>query len=109
MTTTTTIKIFKGDEGTTLLVTVKEDGVAKDISGATTKAVKFQRPVSAAIQKDLTFVTDGTDGQAKYVFETGLIDEVGKWIGQVYLELVAGKWHTTTFEFTVSAVITVAS
>lgn len=107
MTTTTRITIFKGDEGTTLLVTVTEDGVAKDISSATTKVVKFQKPVGAAVQKDLTYVTDGTDGQAKYIFEAGLIDEVGKWVGQIYLELSAGKWHTATFEFTVSQVITV--
>ena len=108
MSTTTTVEIYKDDEGTVLLVTVKENSVAKNISTATTKTVKFTKPGGDTVSKTLEFVTDGSDGQLDYTFEADLIDEVGKWVGQVYLEMPAGKWHTTTFEFNVKQYIVVS-
>lgn len=67
------------DYGSTFEITLTEDGVAVDVSAATTKQIKFKKPNGLTVTKTALFTTDGTDGKIDYVIETGVIDQVGPW------------------------------
>ena len=90
-----------GDEGTVIRVTVTEGGAAFDCSTATVKVLRFRKPDGSVASVTASFYTNGTDGIVQYTTTTGDLDQVGKWTGQVYLELPSGKWHTDTFTVTV--------
>lgn len=99
------VEAFKiGDTGSVLVVTVKEDGAAVNISSATGKRFIFRPPQGAPIVKDATFTTTGTDGKLQYTFEASFLKKslrrelVGKWTGEVELEEL-GTWTGTSTHF----------
>lgn len=94
--------VYVGDVGTVFRMTVIEDDVALDISSATVTQFKFKPPEGATKVVDADFYTDGTDGILQYSTEADLIDEAGRWILQVYLEMPVWKGHSTQFKFKVS-------
>jgi hypothetical protein len=83
-------EIFVGEVGHTFEVTVKEDGSALDISGASVKQIIFERPSGTTFTEDAVFVTDGSDGLIKHVTEADDLDESGRWAMQGYFTL--GVW-----------------
>ena len=94
-----------GDIGTTIILTVQEDGVAVNISTATVKQIKLRKNPSG-ITKIFTaaFVTTGADGKIKYVTTAvSDLDEAGTWEAQAYIELPTGKWNSDPANFTVEA------
>ncbi len=72
--------IHVGDVGTELLISLTENGVAKDISDMTTREF-FLKPPENGTLKTVTasFKTDGTNGQLTYNLVSGNIDVAGRW------------------------------
>jgi hypothetical protein len=67
MSTVETSKIFVGDTGTNIVVTIKDqDNAVIDVSAALTLEIKMRRPDGTKITKTATFTTDGTDGQIQF-------------------------------------------
>ncbi len=91
------------DTGTRFELTIKEGNVAVDISSATVKTIKFQKPDNLTVSKTADFTTDGTDGKIDYVSITNDIDVKGEWKIQGYIEMPSGKFHTSMSSFGVSA------
>ncbi len=92
-----------GDTGTRFELTVVENDVAVDISSATMKTIKFQKPDNSVVSKTADFTTDGSDGKIDYVSITNDIDVRGEWKIQGYIEMPSGKFHTSMGSFGVSA------
>ena len=68
-------EIHKNDIGTRLEITVMDGSSAVDISGATTKQIKLEKPGGSTVAKDGTFTTDGSDGKIYYVTQEGDLGE----------------------------------
>ncbi len=67
------------DSGVPLVVTVKEGGVAVDISAATSTEIHLRRPNGSTKRFAAAFVTDGSDGQVTYTTDATTLDQVGNW------------------------------
>jgi hypothetical protein len=92
------------DIGTELLVTIMDGDAAMDVSGATDtgeKMIFLKKPDNTTLAKEAEFVSDGSDGQIKYVVEERVLDQTGTWYIQAYIELQNGSWHSSTDSFTV--------
>lgn len=97
--------VHKNDVGTVFRLTIYENGAAMDISAATVKQIKFQKPSGTVVAQSGTFTTDGTNGQLEYTSVTSDLNEKGAWKLQVYLEIGGGKWHTDFASFTVEDIL----
>jgi hypothetical protein len=79
-------RVMENAEGIKLRLTIKDsDGVAVDISTATTKEIYFRKPDGTTVSKTGTFNTDGTDGKLYYSTESGFLTPNGKWHLQAYV------------------------
>lgn len=80
-----------GDVGTEIEMTLTDEGVVVNLSGATTLQILLTAPKSGTV-KTLTaeLVTDGTDGRIKAYTVSGTIDEEGNWYAQAYV--VSPSW-----------------
>lgn len=80
---------------TTLSGTVTENGVAVDISSATTMTVRLRSPKGVVIEFTGVFTTDGTDGKMQYQL-TPADDplEPGCWGIQVFVEIAGWYGHS---------------
>jgi hypothetical protein len=96
-------EIHVGDIGTVFQVTIKDDTVTLDISGATTKQIIFTKPSAEDVAKAAEFVTDGSDGLLKYTTIANDLDENGPWQIQARITLPSGTWRTDVREFQVFA------
>lgn len=68
-----------------LIIAVKQNGVAKNISTTTSRKIKILKPGSTtALVKDGEFVTDGADGKMKYHVTSEENDTPGNWCTQGY-------------------------
>ena len=94
-----------GDIGTIIRLTVKEDGVAVDLSSATTKELVFKKPNGTTVSKTALFETDGTDGILQYTTIAGDLDVAGRWKVQANLELASWSGHTQAVTFSVVGVL----
>ena len=95
-------EIHKGDVGTIIEITVKDDSVAIDVSGVSLKQFKFQKPDGSVTTKTAAFKTDGTDGILTYTTIVDDLDIPGAWDVQAYIEWSAGwKGHSDISTFTV--------
>lgn len=81
--------------------TVKEDGVARDISSATVIQMKFKKPDGSVITRTGAFVNTGTDGLIRYVSIASDLDQVGFWERQAYLVMTGYTGHTKATDFEV--------
>lgn len=99
-------EVHLGDIGTIFRATIKEDDVALDISGATTKELTFKKGESGALLGPLpaTFTTDGTDGLLEYKTILDDLDEEGLWLIQARVILpggAGGTWKSDVGQFVV--------
>jgi hypothetical protein len=97
-------EIHVGDVGTTIEVTLTEDGSVIDISTATSQEIKIKGPKGNAVKSiTSTFVTNGTDGKIEFVSSVGDFDKEGVWRIQAKVTLTspAGTWSSDYGEFTV--------
>jgi len=90
------------DEGAKLLITVVDDGVAVDLSGATLKEVLLVSPSGAKTTTTASFQTDGSDGQVFIVVPTGLLNERGLWKLQVRMTISGWAGRTVVGYFMVN-------
>jgi hypothetical protein len=68
------------DFGTTFQITLTDaDGVAVDVSSATTKQILFEKPDGTALTKIAAFLTDGTDGIIQWIATAGVLVDFGLW------------------------------
>jgi len=100
-----TADLHLDDIGTQILITIKEDNVAVDLSTATVKQFDFKKKDGTTMVKEADFYTDGTDGILEYITISGDIDQVGKWSVQPYLELPNWQGHTQKIDFRVGDLI----
>lgn len=94
-------EIHVGDVGTMFIATLVEDGVALDISAATTLEVVFAKPDGTAATRTAVFYSDGTDGKIRYATITGDLDQDGKWKVQAYVEMPSWSGHSDIATFRV--------
>lgn len=92
-------EIHYGDVGTVLTFTVYEGTNIRDISGASTKQVKFRKPSGAVATETAEFVTDGTDGKVKYTTVADDLNETGQWKAQVKIITASTTNHSDTTLF----------
>jgi len=91
-------KLHVGDT-TTIVITLKDDGVVADISNADTLQIKLQRPAGTFLLVVAAFVTDGVDGQIQYKLLTTDLDVPGGWLIQAII-----KESTDTFNSSVAKI-----
>lgn len=86
--------------------TIKDcDGVAIDVSTATTIEFTFKKPSKEIVTVTGTLFTDGLDGIINYrVTSTSFLDEVGIWQVEGYVILSGGDdFHTQKYTFRVES------
>lgn len=93
-------QMHRGDVGFKIIAIIKEGGTPLNISGATTKEIRFRSPSGVVKIKTASFTNTGTDGQMQYTTIAGDIDETGIWTSWPYLAGVGG-WtgHTLKDQF----------
>lgn len=97
--------IHSGDVGTIIRLTITEDDKVTpvDVSGATTKTFYFLKPDGEKADVDAEFNTTGADGKLKYTTVAGVIDTVGRWQVQAYVEIGTAKYYSTKTAFVVQS------
>jgi hypothetical protein len=81
--------------GVRIILTVTENGIAKNISTATKKKIILRNAGSSSkVVKDATFLTDGSDGKVYYDLLAGDVSTAGTWSAQVYFEMGTFKGFT---------------
>jgi hypothetical protein len=94
-------QIHLNNIGTAFSTTIEDcDGVI-DLSTATTKQLIFTKPSGTKLTKDASFVTDGTDGQIRYVSASGDLNELGNWKLQAYIILGSTEYYSKVANFRV--------
>lgn len=72
-------EIRLNDIGLDFIITIYSGGSIKDLSTFTTKQLIFRKPSGTSVTKTADFITDGTDGQIRYLTLAGDLDETGIW------------------------------
>ena len=99
-------EVHVGDIGTRFVTTIyDQDSNIVPLQDAVSIKFRFYKPDRTSLDKTAGLETDGTDGKAYYVSETGLFDISGNWKYCVIVELVAGTWSSNWIEFTVYPII----
>jgi hypothetical protein len=90
------------DKGTVIEVTVyDQDSAVVDLSATDLITFIFRKPTGAAVTKSATFVTDGTDGKAKYTTTVTDLDVAGDWQLQVLVQWTSTQWKSDIKNFLV--------
>lgn len=101
-------EIHVGDVGTELICTIKDGDSAVDIS-AGSAVIRLRKPqTGTVVQKTAVFVSDGTDGQIKYVTVSGDLDEAGTWQIQAQVTISTNTWNSDVQNFEVHPNLVVA-
>jgi hypothetical protein len=89
-----------GAIGVKIIVTVEEDGVAKNISTATGMKLRLRSAIGNTYKEfTASFVTDGSDGKVSYTtLAAADIDVESVWSVQVYYEMGSFKGFTEPVE-----------
>lgn len=90
-----------GDIGSVIRLTLKENGTVVDISGASTKQIKLQKPDGTSVTKTASFTDNGTDGQLQYSTQSGDLSVAGRWYAQAYVVLGSWSGHSEKVELVV--------
>ncbi len=94
--------IHLSDEGTILERTVEDPlGTVVSLVSTTLREIKFTLPDLTTLTKAMTFKTDGSDGIVRYIFETGILSQLGRWRFQLHFTFPNGDWRTDIESFRV--------
>jgi hypothetical protein len=93
-------EIRKNDVGTIFYGTIYDTAIV-NLSSATVKQIILLKPDTTVIQKDASFVTDGTDGKLSYTTVAGDLSCCGIWKVQWLITLSSGTWYTDIKTFKV--------
>jgi len=92
-------EIHLEDVGTEFRSTIRDqNNTIVDISAATLTYL-FCKPGGDVLSVSGSLYTDGTDGIAKYVTQSGNLDEIGEWDYQIKVVIGSNQWHTDTSGF----------
>jgi hypothetical protein len=94
-------EIHVGDEGTQFRITVKESGVALDISTASDMVINIRKPSNTLLSVAGDFLTDGTDGVLTYTTVAGDLDEVGTYKIEAVVSIDGGVFTSSSASFKV--------
>lgn len=76
----------EGDLGTYLEVEFRSaDGGAKDISAASVREIRVERPDGTRVAFTAAFTTDGTDGKIRHQWTTNELSQLGRWMVQGFV------------------------
>jgi hypothetical protein len=70
--------------------TIKERGVAVDLSSVSVKNYYITKPNGVVLTKAASFINTGTDGQLRYISGAGDLDTIGLYRWQVALSFPGG-------------------
>lgn len=90
-----------GDIGTQLIMTVKEEGVAVDISTATQLILYMRKPNGVTYTLTPSFYTDGTDGIIKYLTVDGDLNAPGTYKLQAKIVIGGSTYSSSVLSFIV--------
>ena len=93
--------IHKGDTGTKLLITIKDNGGVVDISSASSLSIFIKRPDGTVLTRAGILETDGTDGKMYYIIVAGDLNEAGLYKIQAQVTLTSGAFYSSTAGFKV--------
>ena len=94
------------DRRPAIVWTIRRDGVAIDMSGASAVNARI-RPVGSAVtsfKNELTTVTDGSDGQYLLSFTANQLATAGEYEGELEITWSAGVYETAPGIFYISVV-----
>ncbi len=96
-------EIHVNDFGTRFLVTVKEDGVGVNLSGASELTISFRKPSDTVVSKTGSTIADGSALSGVMYYDTiaGDLDEIGYWKLQGKVSMAAGTFYTNVSTFQV--------
>lgn len=95
-------EIHVGDVGTVFQATIKDEaGAVVDVSTASTLELVFNKPDETPVVKTAVHVSDGVDGQIKYISIAADIDQAGSWRVQGYAEIGTAVFHSDVHVFKV--------
>lgn len=94
-------EVRKDDVAVQFVLTIQEDSVAVDVSGATTKEITIQKPSGTSTDYTASFFTDGTEGKIYYTSVLGDLDESGLYKIQGKVILSGGTYRTNIKKFKV--------
>ncbi len=100
--------LHRYDIGTDIVITVLENGLPIDISAAAQKVLILQKPDGTIVEKDMQFVTDGSDGKLVYTTAYGDLDQIGKWLVQARIRNSLGEWSSSTTSFKVKSNLSIS-
>lgn len=84
-----------GDIGTVFRLTIVDDVEdLVNVSAATSKVIRFNKPDGVAVDKVADFFTDGSDGIIQYVSVVDDLDVPGKWRLQALIVTPVGEWSS---------------
>lgn len=87
--------ITKGDYGSVGKIRLMQNGSAVDVSSYTTVQYIFEKPDGESLTVTGSFDSDGSDGIVAYTFQSGDLDQEGRWYVQVN---IAKTGHSITSE-----------
>ena len=87
--------------GLDIILEIKDNGAAANVSGATVKQILLRKPNGTVVEKDAVFFTNGNDGKLKYTTIDGDIDKnaPGKYKAQAYVEMPGFTGYSTIYTF----------
>ena len=95
-------EIHVDDVGTVFEVTLKQDlSTVLPLDTATTIQAWLRDPDLVTTVKDVTLVTDGSDGLVRYTSAAGDLHTAGIWSLQFYVVFPSGTWHSDIWKFNV--------
>lgn len=101
-----TLSMRTGDVGTQLVVTITdENGAVVDVSGATDRTIRLQKPDGAVLTRAAVNDTDGTNGAIRYTTALGDVDQPGIWKIDASVTMSGATWSTTAGSILVQAAL----
>ena len=94
-------EIHVNDIGTQFIITIKDGGSAVDISSSTDQKVYIKKPNTTTLEKDASFLTDGTDGKIEYIAVAGDLDSPGNYKIQAKIEMGGSVYYSSSATFKV--------
>jgi|TARA_B100002052_G_scaffold465_1_gene448 hypothetical protein len=94
-------QIHVGDVGTTLIVTILDNGSVVDISSATSLQILIRKPDATTLTKAGILTTDGSDGKMQHVSVTGDFDQPGNYRIQGKVDISGGTYSSSVGSFKV--------
>jgi hypothetical protein len=84
-------EIDQGDLGPPMAITLNEDGVATDVSGAIAISLRWYAPDGTTVEGQVVTVVDGPTGQLAYSWIAGQTAVPGRYRGQITVTRAFGQ------------------